>query len=223
MDRFKDRKIVIACAVAIIVLAALAGFFFYKFQHLKSNPNAANEATTKRLVEKVGKLYALPGDEQPTIAEVKDKEKLKDQAFFQKAENGDYILIYTQAKTALLYREKDNKLINVGPIALDEQAAAQAQSQSSPVSVKVVNGTNKTGRAAAVGTDISAKLGTAVSIDTNYSDAKSKNATTTTVVDINGNKSSIAQQIATAIGGQVGQLPAGEPNPGTDILVIAGP
>jgi hypothetical protein len=72
----------------------------------------------------VSQLYAVPGDEQPTVAQVQDKEKLKDQSFFSKAENGDYILIYTNNKLALLYREKEDKLINVGPVSISDQNSA---------------------------------------------------------------------------------------------------
>lgn len=74
--------------------------------------------------EKVGKLLTLPTDEQPTVATVQDKEKLKDQPFFKDAQNGDKLLIYTKAQKAIIYREEGNKLINVGPVTLDTQAPA---------------------------------------------------------------------------------------------------
>lgn len=121
--------LLIAGAVVVLGLAGAAGFFFWQYTNLKNNPNAVAQETTQRLVGKVGQLYALPGDEQPTIAQVQDKEKLKEQAFFSRAENGDYILIYTNAKLALLYREKDNKLMNVGPITISEQ---QPKDQPAP-------------------------------------------------------------------------------------------
>lgn len=114
-------------AVIILALAAAAGYFFWQYNNLKNNPNAAAQETTQRLVAKVNQLYVLPGDEQPTVAQVQDKEKLKDQAFFNKAENGDYILIYTNAKLALLYREKDNKLINVGPVTISDQSEGTSE------------------------------------------------------------------------------------------------
>lgn len=67
----------------------------------------------------------------PTIADITDKDKLKDQAFFKDAENGDQLLLFSKAKVAMLYRESTNKLINVGPIALsDETVKSQKHTTS---------------------------------------------------------------------------------------------
>ena len=109
--------------VIAIALAALAFYFFNQYQAIKKNPNQANQAEVDRIVGLVGKLIDLPKDETPTLATVLDKDKLKDQPFFANTQNGDVILIYTKAKKAIVYRQKDNKLINVGPISIDETPA----------------------------------------------------------------------------------------------------
>lgn len=116
-------------AVVVLALAAAAGFFYWQYTNLKNNPNAVAQETTARLVGKVSKLYVLPNDEQPTVVQVQDKEKLKDQQFFTKAENGDYLLIYTNAKLALLYREKEDRLVNVGPINISDKAEEAKNTQ----------------------------------------------------------------------------------------------
>ena len=113
----RRSKLIIAGIALIVILAVAAGYFFWQYSNLKANPNAAAQETTQRLVGKVGKLYAVP-NETPTVAQINDKEKLKEQPFFQSTQNGDYLLIFTKAKLAVLYREKENKLINVGPIAI---------------------------------------------------------------------------------------------------------
>jgi hypothetical protein len=133
--KLPGKKIIIWAVSVLVVLglAGAAGYFFWQYNNLKNNPNLAAQETTQRLVGKVSQLYAVPGDEQPTVAQVQDKEKLKDQSFFSKAENGDYILIYTNNKLALLYREKEDKLINVGPVSIssDQKDAATGNQNNS--------------------------------------------------------------------------------------------
>lgn len=94
--------------VLIIGVAIASAYYFYqenqKFQALLKNPTEAAKEETKALVAQVGKLLELPQGEEPTLATITDKERLKDQPFFAKAENGDKILIYTQAGKAILYR-----------------------------------------------------------------------------------------------------------------------
>lgn len=114
-----------AAALAILVFAVSAAFFFKEYQDIKENPTAASEATSQRIVDKVSQLYFLPGNETPTVAKIEDKSKLTGQVFFNSAENGDYLLVYTDAKIALLYRENDNKLVNVGPVSTDQAAQPQ--------------------------------------------------------------------------------------------------
>ncbi len=130
----KNKMILIIAAVLVVLLAATAGFFFWKWQSTKSDPASQAQASSQRIIQKVGKLYALPGGEEPTVALVQDKEKLKSQSFFDKAQNGDYLLMYSKAKLALIYREKDNKLINVGPISINSDSTKQDQSATTPTS-----------------------------------------------------------------------------------------
>jgi len=113
----------------MVLLALIAGYFFWQYTKLKANPDAAAQETTQRLVGKVEKLYQLP-DEKPTVAQINDKDKLKEQPFFKSAQNGDYLLIFTNAKLAVLYREGENKLINVGPIAITPQQAQEQQNSA---------------------------------------------------------------------------------------------
>jgi hypothetical protein len=123
-------KVYLAGAVAvIIVLAALSGFLFWKYASVKTggDTQAEAKATSQRIIGQVGQIYLLPGGEEPTVAQVQDKEKLANQDFFKNAQDGDYILIYKNAKLALIYRENVDKLVNVGPINLDDQQNNQPE------------------------------------------------------------------------------------------------
>lgn len=127
----KTKKPVLIVLLVILVLAsvAAAGYFYSQYQDIKKNPQQVTIDETKSIVQKVGKLIKLPAKEQPTLATVLDKEKLKDQAFFNDAENGDKILIYTEAKKAVIYREKDNMVVNVGPILLNSESKDSQKDQ----------------------------------------------------------------------------------------------
>jgi hypothetical protein len=115
----KGKKIgIIIGAVVLVAALGAAGYFYWQYTTLKANPQTVASEKTTRISDKVAKLYALP-DETPTIAEISDKEKLKDQAFFNNSQNGDFLLIFPNSKLAIIYREVENKLINVGPISLN--------------------------------------------------------------------------------------------------------
>jgi|SRR3989344_5799275 len=95
---------------------------------LPSNKILGNSASKELseaadLVEKVGKLIDLPG-ETPTIATVTDLTQLSDQPFFKNAQNGDKILIFTEAKKAILYRPSTNKIIETAPLILPTPSKA---------------------------------------------------------------------------------------------------
>lgn len=88
----------------------------------KNNPEEAARAEVQRYVAEVGKVYALPEGEDPSVATVSDKSKLEDQPFFEKAENGDITLIYTKAKLAILYRPSNKQIVNVSSVTIQQNA-----------------------------------------------------------------------------------------------------
>ena len=83
--------------------------------------SAQVQSEVDSLVSEVGKLIELPTDERPTVATVSDAEKVKTQAFFAKAANGDKVLIYTNAKKAVLYRPSEKRIIEVGAVNINQQ------------------------------------------------------------------------------------------------------
>jgi len=107
-------------AVVLIASIASAGFFAYKYYSLRQNPNAVAQEEVQSIVSKVAKLIDLPAEE-PTVATVVDADALKSQPFFAKAQKGDKVLIYPNAKKAFLYSASLNKIIEVGPVLLGDQ------------------------------------------------------------------------------------------------------
>lgn len=133
--------------VALVGLGA-AGYLYVQNQQLKNDPKTAQDANKARVTDlkaKVGKRIALPADETPVLATVTDKTKLKDQPFFKDAENGDVILIFPQAKKAVVYREKTDFIVNSGPIAITSDTAGTTQ-QNTTTDNKATTGTGTTKR-----------------------------------------------------------------------------
>lgn len=111
--------------LVLILLAAFAtaGYFYWQYaeaQRKLEDPREAAAFAVKDVTDRVGRLIVLPTDEIPTLATVTDAEKLKSQAFFTNAENGDKVLIYTRNRLAIIYRPSDNKIIAVGTVNLNQ-------------------------------------------------------------------------------------------------------
>ncbi len=98
---------------------------------------AQAQAEANALVAKVSKLMDLPTDETPTIATVTDVSIVKDQPFFAKAQNGDKVLIYQKAGKAILYRESENKIIEVGAVNFNQAVASPAPSTEPTAKPKI--------------------------------------------------------------------------------------
>ncbi len=128
--------LVIIFALITIISLAAAGLTYKKYTDLKNNPakvsassKQAAEKEAKDLKSRVAKLIDLPENEIPIIGTVNDKTKFKDQPFFNGVENGDKLLIFSEARKAVIYREKDNKLINVGPIAVTSEKTTDTDTE----------------------------------------------------------------------------------------------
>lgn len=189
----------------------------------------------KTVVSQVEILILLPSNEEPKLATVSDKTKLNNQLFFAHAENGDKVLIYTQAEKAILYRPSINKIIEVGPINLSETstkkisttsatqqiipAAAQPTNQLLSARVAIYNGSKIMGLAGATEKLIKEKLTNIKVVQkTNSKGDYSSNL----IIDITGQNSEMVQKIASLLGGVIGVIPPDEAKPDADILVILG-
>lgn len=110
--------------VITVVAIALAGLMYMQLMKVKQNPQAQAQKEVRELVAKVSKLVVLPEGETPTVATVSDPEALKDQAFFTNAQKGDKVLIYTNAKKAVLYSVTTNKILDVAPLNIGNATAS---------------------------------------------------------------------------------------------------
>lgn len=240
----KTLPLVVVLSTLLFGALCAAGYFYYQYQQ---SPRVADAKEIAELKDTVGSFFMLPEGEEPTLATVTDREKLADQPFFQKAENGDKVLIYSTSGRAILYRPATQKIVDVTtvnvaqpttddqqPTAIDQPPIPEVAKTlttpavlgetttipaETPVTVALYNGSGTPGLTSAV----EAKLGAAFprAAITGKETARKSDYTGTVVVDVTG-KASVAQAIATLLGGTVGPKPEGEPDSGTDILIIVG-
>lgn len=113
---YAKQHVLVILVGAMVLSFGTAVYFYNEYSGLKQDPNKVAQEEVSKLVAQVGKLIVLPEGETPTIATVTDLEKLKDQSFFAKAKTGDKVLIYADAKKAILYNPESNKIVEVAPI-----------------------------------------------------------------------------------------------------------
>ena len=106
----------VALVVLVVISSAISAYFYREFDQIKRNPQKVAQEEQEALVAQVSKLMVLPENEIPTIATVSDPEKLKNQPFFAHSQIGDKVLIYTNARKAILYNPESNKIIEVAPV-----------------------------------------------------------------------------------------------------------
>lgn len=119
----KNKTFYIVGVLAILFVAAAGGAYYYylKFNELKANPQKIAENEVAETIKRVGEIMVLPEGETPTVATVADPERLKDQPFFAKAKVGDKVLIYTNARKAILYDSAAHQIIEVAPLNIGNQ------------------------------------------------------------------------------------------------------
>lgn len=230
----KKKLMYTGLVLLLIIVASIPAVYFYteyqKAQQKLTNPTMAAKEELKSLIEKVGKLMILPEGETPTLATVSDVTKLKGNAFFERAQNGDKVLIFAKAKKAVLYRPSENKLVEVAPLEIADQQKAAQQPQptagkkapATPYNVVIFNGSPIAG----LGGKYQGSIETNVDFVkvTDVLNAKKKDYPKTIVVDLTKKASKEElDRIAKTVNGTITNVAYTETAPkGTDIVVVIG-
>ena len=111
------QKYALPILLFLFVLIVVLIFIIFKSGSIFGNKSSSDEISD--LVEKVGEHMFLPTGENPTIATVSDPQALKGQAFFENAKTGDKVLIYSNAKKAILYDPIADKIVTIAPVSTD--------------------------------------------------------------------------------------------------------
>lgn len=211
-----------------LATAAAAGYFYYQLK--RPMMSSGQDQELGRITGEVGKLMELPQG-TPTLATVTDKEKLVTQPFFQRAENGDKVLFFTDAQKAVLYRPSTGKIIDVATINVapdkkssgGEDAPPEVAIPTEPARLVLYNGTSKKGLTLEIEKEAP------VSDTASYEVVAKENAArndyeATVVIALTDAQAPRAAALADAFGVGVSvDIPEGETAPpDTDILVILG-
>ncbi|MBP7060950.1 MAG: hypothetical protein KBA91_03165 [Candidatus Moranbacteria bacterium] len=225
--------VVFVLTMLLLVALSVAGYFYYQYRH---SAEKADAKEIEDLAKEIGSMMLLPEGEAPTLATVTDKDKLSDQPFFQKSENGDKVLIYSNSGRAILYRPSLKKIVDVTTVNINtpststptqeepvNTSVAEVVDEAVPAIIRValLNGSKTVGITNTKEKQLTAVLKN-IAIVTKDA-AKKDDYTQTIVVDVTGKNIEISQQIADTLGGIVAGLPNGEVAPtDAEVLVIVG-
>jgi hypothetical protein len=224
-SRFSLSRSTVILGILLVIAIGAAGYFYYQSKY---TAQIADAKEIEELTKTIGQFLELPEGETPTLATVTDREKLADQTFFLKAENGDKVLIYSQGGKAILYRPSTKKIVDMTSVNINqantptENTPTAETSAPAPefVTVTLYNGSTKVGLTDVIEKQVTAGV-TGTQVTAKEKAAKS-DYTETIIVDVSGKGGERVGQLAQLLGGTVGTLPEGETAPQTDILVIVG-
>jgi hypothetical protein len=136
---FKNPKVYVPTILLFGVMLGAGGLIGYQMYKTAVPPSVESEMPEDAppqdvlgLIESVEKKVPdIPKNELPSVATVKDLKSLSDQAFFQGAQVGDRIMIYSVSKRAILFRPSTNEIVRQGPVEIvgenqDENASSSA-------------------------------------------------------------------------------------------------
>ncbi len=210
----QTRHIALAALCVLLIIAAwlIRNTFFSG----SDSPQAQGQREIKETMLAVAKLMELPPG-IPSVATVKDITKLQSQPFFAKAQNGDKVLIFADAKRAILYRPSANRIIDVSPL-FSAPVNPTSTPTLTPATFVIRNGTATNGLTKSMEKIVKEKL--PVSSIQGRENAARFDYKTSLIVPVTKRQDAI--RVAETLSLPLGELPAGESSPTADFLIILG-
>ena len=131
ISRVGFYKVVIAIlvvALAVVLYAYYSGYALpfaknVQPQQLTAEQQKELEVKIEQYLTEAGQLIMLP-KEKPQVLTINDASALsKEQAFYKGSEDGDIVLVFMEAKKAIIYSPDRKVIVNAGPVYLNEEAA----------------------------------------------------------------------------------------------------
>jgi hypothetical protein len=119
--------------IGLVALTILGSFYVIKKKPeilgLSQNSQVENQKEIEKYVAEVGKLMLLP-NETPKLATVSNVDQVKEQSsFYKNAQEGDVVLVFVDAKKAILYRPSEKKIVEVGFVNTSQQDSQNSNIQ----------------------------------------------------------------------------------------------
>ena len=132
LSRIKSLTPASLAVVGVVGMAVFISWHFLSINPDAAVPFAANAKTTSDeiapLVKQVSRHFAVPEGDEPVVATVLNATALaKEQSFFQRANNGDKLLIFGKTGQAVLYSPSRDIIVNVGPVQSPLEKGASAR------------------------------------------------------------------------------------------------
>lgn len=100
-----------------LLFMGVAAYFYSQTVSLRNNdPRTITQEKIQKLVSDISRHMMLPVGETPTVAIISDLAALEAQPFFANAKVGDMLLVYEQARKAIIYSPNQDKIVEVGPV-----------------------------------------------------------------------------------------------------------
>lgn len=115
----KNKLAYLGAVAAVLIIGLLAWQYIQAQNEVKRLRDTSNttQGTDKLIADEVKRIVVLPMDETPTIRTVENIEQLKGNTAFDRAQNGDKVLIYTRSSLVVIYRPATKQIVNVASTA----------------------------------------------------------------------------------------------------------
>ena len=107
-----------------------------RLEQLQTGNTSQNREAARKVIEKVSKLIQISTDVEPTVATIVNVDELrKRNPFYNKAENGDHLIVTTDR--AILYDPDKNVILDFIPVQLQPAAPAAGATVSAAAQASV--------------------------------------------------------------------------------------
>jgi len=121
--RLKLRTIIIAIILIVGWLGAI--YFYNQYNEIANDPQVVAQKQANKVLTDLSSIMELPENELPSISTITDISALAGNLFFERAQNDDVLIVYTQAQQAIIFRPSMKKIINVGAYVQESRVPAE--------------------------------------------------------------------------------------------------